>query len=79
MSAEDSLYGKLLDTTLVLRDTQEHFKINSAQDLIKLIKSAIHNKRKEPEGIKMLYDLEKRITEIRLIIEEERLKNLEAK
>ena len=76
MSAEDLLYGKILDTKLVLRDAEEHFKIYSAQDLIKLIKSALLNKRKEPEGIRLLFDLEKRITEIRCIIEEERLKNL---
>ena len=73
---EDILYPKLLDTTLVLRDTQEHFKTYSAQDLVKLIRSALQNKRKEPEGMKLLYDLEKRIAEIRHIIEEERLKNL---
>jgi len=76
MSAEDLLYGKLLDTKLVLRDTQEYFKIYSAQDLIKLIQSAILNKRKEPEGIRLLFDLERRITEVRCMIEEERLKNL---
>jgi len=76
MAVKDALYGKLLDATLVLRDTREHFKTYSANDLIKLIETAIHYKRKEPEGMKLLYDLEKRITEIRHLIEEERLKNL---
>lgn len=77
MSAEDLLYSKMLDTKLVLRDTQDHFKTYSARDLVKLIEAAIHNKRKEPEGIKLLYDLEKRIAEVRHIIEEERSKNME--
>ena len=72
----DLLYAKILDTKLVLRDAQEYFKIYSAQDLVKLIDAAIHNKRKEPEGIKLLFDLERRIAEVRCIIEEERLKNL---
>ena len=73
---EDILYSKLLDTKLVLRDTQDHFKTYSAENLVKLIRTSLKNKRKEPEGMKLLYDLEKRITEIRHIIEEERLKNL---
>lgn len=74
--SEDLLYGKLLDTKLVLRDTADHFKVYSAYDLVKLIEAAIQNKHKQPEGIKLLYELEKRITEVRHIIEEERLKNL---
>lgn len=73
---EDILYSKLLDTKLVLRDTQDHFKTYSAENLVKLIGTSLKNKRKEPEGMKLLYDLEKRITEIRHMIEEERLKNL---
>lgn len=72
----DLLYGKILDTKLVLRDTQEHFNTYSAKDFIKLIHLALLNKRKEPEGIRLLFDLERRITELRCIIEEERLKNL---
>uniref|UniRef100_A0A6C0DI64 Uncharacterized protein n=1 Tax=viral metagenome TaxID=1070528 RepID=A0A6C0DI64_9ZZZZ len=75
-SVEDILYTKLLDTKLVLRDTQEHFKTYSAKDLVNLIRSALHNKRKNPEGIKLLYDLEKCITDLRHLMEEERLKNL---
>jgi hypothetical protein len=75
-SVEDILYTKLLDTKLVLRDTQEHFKTYSAKDLVNLIRSGLHNKRKNPEGIKLLYDLEKCITDLRHIMEEERLKNL---
>lgn len=77
--SSDSLYSKLLDTKLVLRDTQEHFNIYSAQDLVKLIDTAIHNKRKEPVGIRLLFDLEIRIMELRCIIEEERMKNLLSK
>jgi hypothetical protein len=73
-SAEDVLYGKMLDTKLVLRDTQEYFRIYSAKDLVNLIHSSIHNKRQPPKEMQMLFDLEKRITEVRHIIEEERLK-----
>lgn len=73
---EDVLYGKMLDMKLVLRDTQEYFKVYSANDLVKLIHSSTHNKRKRPVEIQLLFDLEKRITEIRHMIEEERIKNL---
>ena len=73
---EDILYGKMLDMKLVLRDTEEHFKIYSAKDLIHLIYSSTHNKRNRPIEIQLLFDLEKRITEIRHLIESERLKNL---
>ena len=73
---EDILYDKMLDMKLVLRDTEEHFKVYSANDLIKLIHSSTHNKRNRPIEIQLLFDLEKRITEIRHIIEGERLKNL---
>jgi hypothetical protein len=75
-SVEDVLYGKMLDMKLVLRDTQEHFNIYSANDLVKLIHSSTHNRRNRPIEIQLLFDLEKRITEIRHLIEAERLKNL---
>ena len=73
---EDVLYGKMLDMKLVLRDTAEHFKIYSAQDLIKLIHSSTHNKRNRPIEIQLLFDLEQRIADIRKIIEDERIKNI---
>ena len=75
-SVEDLLYGKMLDMKLVLRDTQDHFKVYSAKDLVNLIHSSTHNRRNRPVEIQLLFDLEKRITEIRNIIEEERIKNL---
>lgn len=76
---EDVLYDKLLDTKLHLRDTQEHFSTYSAQDLIKLIKAALNNRRKLPEGIKLLYELEQRIAEVRHLLEQEKLENLMGK
>jgi hypothetical protein len=76
---EDVLYDKLLDTKLHLRDTHEHFNTYSAQDLIKLIKAALNNTRKVPQGIKLLYELEQRIAEIRQLLEQEKLENLMGK
>ena len=76
MSAEDLLYTKILDVKLYIRDSYENFKIYSASDLVKLIERSIHTKRKIPLEIEMLFEIERRITEIRHSIEEERLKNL---
>ena len=62
----DNLYTKVLDTLLTLRDTAEHFKIRSAQDIKKLIKSKLEAKTlKEPRDLQTLYTLEKMISELR--------------
>ena len=62
----DNLYTKVLDTLLTLRDTAEHFKIRSAQDIKKLIKSKLESKTmKEPRDLQTLYTLEKMICELR--------------
>jgi len=62
----DDLYTKVLDTLLVLRYTAEHFKIRSAQDIKKLIKSKLESKTlKEPKDLQELYTLEKMICELR--------------
>ena len=73
---EDLLYGKLLDIITSLRDAHKHFLTYSARDLVKLIEAALHNIRKLPEGINILYDLEKRIREVRELLEQEKLENL---
>ena len=62
----DNLYTKVLDTLLTLRDTAEHFKIRSAQDIKKLIKAKLEAKTlKEPRDLQELYTLEKMICELR--------------
>jgi hypothetical protein len=62
----DDLYTKVLDTLLTLRDTAEHFKIRSAQDIKKLIKAKLESKTlKEPKDLQELYILEKIISELR--------------
>lgn len=70
--AENVIYGKLLDILIVLKDEASYFIGHSARDLVKLIHSAIHNKKRDPEGIRRLYDLENRIREVRLLLEEEK-------
>jgi hypothetical protein len=70
--AENVIYGKLLDILIVLKDEASYFIGHSARDLVKLIESAIHNKKRVPEGLQRLYDLENRIREVRLLLEEEK-------
>ena len=60
------LYTRILDTLLTLRDTAEHFKIRSAQDIKKLIDAKMTAKSlKEPRDLATLYALEKEIRELR--------------
>lgn len=68
----DEPYTKLLDTLLALRDTADHFRIRSAQDIKKLIWSKLNGVR-EPKELQMLYKLEAMITDLRktLIIAKE--------
>jgi len=66
------LYPKLLDILLVLRDTAEFFRVYSASDLKDLIEASLHNKKKMPEGIRRLYDLERRIAEVQALITKQR-------
>ena len=59
-------YEKIMNTLLTLRDTAEHFKIRSAQDIKKLIKAKLEAKSlKEPKDLGILYALEKEIRELR--------------
>jgi hypothetical protein len=67
----DDLYTKILDTLLTLRDTAEHFKIRSAQDIKKLIQARMAAKTlKEPKDLATLYALEKEIRELRESMEQ---------
>ena len=60
------LYTRILNTLLTLRDTAEHFKIRSAQDIKKLIDAKMTAKTlKEPKDLATLYALEKEIRELR--------------
>ena len=69
--SEDPYY-KLFDTLLTLRDTADHFRIRSAQDLKKLIWSKLNGIR-EPKDLQILYKLEAMIADLRkaLIIAKE--------
>ena len=60
------LYNKILDTKIVLRDAQQHFLGYSAIDIKKLIESGITAKRGTPAGLKLLYELERQIADLRL-------------
>lgn len=66
------LYEKILNTLLELRDTAEHFRIRSAQDIKKLISSKMNGIR-EPKDLQLLYKLEAMIADLRktLIIAKE--------
>ena len=64
-------YNKILNTLLTLRDTAEHFKIRSAQDIKKLIQAKMSAKTlKEPKDLATLYALEKEIRELREAMEQ---------
>ena len=53
---------------LTLRDVRELFSTYSALDINALIAAKMKSVR-EPRALKQLYDLEKTITEVRLILE----------
>ena len=72
MTDNNVIYSKLLDILVVLKHDADHFRTYSAQNLTKIIDASIHNKRKEPEGIQRLYSLEKRITEVRELLAEQK-------
>jgi hypothetical protein len=63
--SDHNLYQKILDTLLVLRDTADHFRIRSAQDIKKLITSKLKALRREPKDLEQLYRLEAMITDLR--------------
>ena len=56
---EDTLYDKLFNTLLTLRDARDHFKCYSATDLKRLIAS------KKKKAMQHLYTLEAEIADLR--------------
>ena len=58
------LYEMVLTTLLELRDTADHFRIRSAQDIKKLIWSKLEGVR-ELKDLQLLYKLEAMITDLR--------------
>ena len=71
-------YNKILNILLILRDTAEHFKIRSAQDIKKLIQAKMTAKTlREPKDLATLYTLEKEIRELREVMELEKEKSKE--
>ena len=63
--SDHKLYEKILDTLLTLRDTADHFRIRSAQDIKTLIASTLKAVRREPKDLQLLYRLEAMITDLR--------------
>jgi len=61
-----TLYNKILDTKIILRDAQQHFLGYSANDIKKLVNSGLTAKRGTPSGLKLLYELEQQIANLRL-------------
>jgi hypothetical protein len=59
MTAEDKLYGEILNMKLLLRDVAYEFKCYSANDIKKLIAS------KRSKALKQLYELEEAIGNLR--------------
>ena len=70
------LYTMLLDTLVVLKYVSEEFRTYSADDINKLITSKLKRGR-DPQSLKNLYDLEKRIKELQMALENENLLNTE--
>ena len=70
MSYPPHLYSMLHDTLVVLKHVSDEFKPYSGIDIDKLIISKLKNRR-DPQPLKNLYDLEKRITELRMALDYE--------
>ena len=58
-------YYKILDTIHTLKNVASEFNCYSANDIKNLINSKMKAKKREPKALQQLYDLEKRIGEIR--------------
>jgi hypothetical protein len=61
----DSLYYKIFDTMLVLKDVSYLFKTYSATDIKNLIASKLKAKKRGPNDLQALYNLEMMIRNIR--------------
>jgi hypothetical protein len=62
---EDSLYYKIFDTMLVLKDVSYIFKTYSATNIKNLISSKLKAKKRGPKDLQALYNLEMMIRNIR--------------
>ena len=69
MADTREIYSKLLDIILVVKGIRDRCSPYSATDLTILIDAALHNTKKMPNGIQVLYDLEQRIAAVRAAIE----------
>ena len=70
MSEDSSLYGKVFDTLLAVRDVRERFHTYSARDINALIASKLKSKSaREPEALRHLYTLEAMISELRVSLQ----------
>ena len=71
MSEDSSLYEKVFDTLLVVRDVRERFHAYSARDINALIASKLKSKSaREPEALRHLYRLEAMISELRVSLQD---------
>ena len=61
----DSLYYKIFDTMLILKDVSYIFKTYSATDIKKLIATKLKAKKRGPKDLEALYNLEMMIRNIR--------------
>lgn len=61
----DSLYYKIFDTMLILKDVSYIFQTYSATDIKKLIATKLKAKKREPKDLQALYNLEMMIRNIR--------------
>jgi len=61
----DSLYYKIFDTMLVLKDVSYIFRTYSATDIKNLIASKLKAKKRGPKDLETLYNLEMMIRNIR--------------
>ena len=53
----DSLYYKIFDTMLILKDVSYIFQTYSATDIKKLIATKLKAKKREPKDLQALYNL----------------------
>ena len=61
----DSLYYKIFDTMLILKDVSYIFQTYSATDIKKLIATKLKAKKRGPKDLEALYNLEMMIRNIR--------------
>ena len=67
---QNSLYGQIFDILLKIDTLKDHFTPFSAQDIKKIISSALNNKHKDPLSLQHLYILEDMIGTLRKTFED---------